>query len=373
MACSNASFDAVVIGEHPSASLASSLLARRGRDVLHLSRRHAKPLHRLALLSPSFFSLDKSLSPLRRKLKLSPLHGMTLLGERADLRGQHLTPAAAAFVVETDDFSSALQAHARTAGAATRACHFASVVAVDESGVRLVVDGKPLLARLLMLADELDETSAKLLGMPARWPAALERRLTFLGFRAPSSQPSRRTLVVSMDLVGTSQWAWLLCGKTSWQAAVESPAADDSARGVELLARWLDLLRLHGLISDAKLDVRHAQSVVLPFEGAMERDCVASRTLLLGPAGGFICGSGEELLPCCWSAVFAAQCADEALDHPPVQDTLRRYREAWGSTLGDYLRGPRNNLRYLLPLAFRNPVMTRRLAEAVLLGQSVVR
>lgn len=366
-------FDAVVIGEHPSASLATSLLARRGRGVLHLSRRHLKPVHRLALLSPKFFSLHPSLASLRRKLRLSPLHGMTLLGDRADLRGQHLTRAAAAFIVETDEFSATLHAHARAAGAAPRACRSASVETVDDAGVHLLVDDKPVLARLLLLADELDETSAGLLGMPARWSPSLARRLTFAGFRPPADRDSRSTLVVCMDLAHTSHWAWLLCGSTSWQAAVETPAIDDPDRGSELLARWFELLRLHGCIDDASIKPSHCHHLVLPFEGAMERECVASRTLLFGPAGGFICGSGEELLPCCWSAVFAASCADEALDNPPVQDALRRYREAWGGTLGDYLRGPRNNLRYLLPLAFRNPVMTRRLADAVLLGQSVVR
>jgi len=56
-----------------------------------------------------------------------------------------------------------------------------------------------------------------------------------------------------------------------------------------------------------------------------------------------------------------------------VQDSIQVYRQKWGTTLGDYLRGPQQNLRFLLPLVYRNPVMTSRLAEAILSGKSVVR
>ncbi|HMO25170.1 MAG TPA: hypothetical protein PKB10_02785, partial [Tepidisphaeraceae bacterium] len=87
----------------------------------------------------------------------------------------------------------------------------------------------------------------------------------------------------------------------------------------------------------------------------------------------FVSGCSEEVYPSCWSAVHAVDCVLSALraDHP--QDALRDYRGRWGSTLGDYLRGPRNNLRYLLPLAFRNEALAQRLADAIFRGQSVVR
>jgi hypothetical protein len=41
--------------------------------------------------------------------------------------------------------------------------------------------------------------------------------------------------------------------------------------------------------------------------------------------------------------------------------------------LGDYLRGPQQNLRFLLPMVYRNQKMTTRLTEAILTGKSVVR
>ena len=64
-----------------------------------------------------------------------------------------------------------------------------------------------------------------------------------------------------------------------------------------------------------------------------------------------------------------------------LSDLVRFYRGAPAdrpglgddTTLGDYLRGPQQNLRFLLPLVYRNPVMTARLTESILQGKSVVR
>jgi hypothetical protein len=65
--------------------------------------------------------------------------------------------------------------------------------------------------------------------------------------------------------------------------------------------------------------------------------------------------------------------AAKAIKERHPQDALQPYRQQWGATLGDYLRGPQQNLRFLLPLVYRNSTMTARLAEAILRGKSVVR
>ena len=107
--------------------------------------------------------------------------------------------------------------------------------------------------------------------------------------------------------------------------------------------------------------------------GALSQEGVANRALLIGPAGGFYSGCAEDIYPNCWSALFAADAVRKALKEPHLQDALQPYRQKWGTTLGDYLRGPQQNLRFLLPLVYRNPVMTARLGESILMGKSVVR
>ena len=63
----------------------------------------------------------------------------------------------------------------------------------------------------------------------------------------------------------------------------------------------------------------------------------------------------------------------KALKERHLQDSINAFRHVWRTTLGDYLRGPQQNLRFLLPLVYRNQVMTARLTESILQGKSVVR
>jgi hypothetical protein len=111
----------------------------------------------------------------------------------------------------------------------------------------------------------------------------------------------------------------------------------------------------------------------LPLAGALAHEGLANRTLLVGPAGGFYSASGEDIYPNVWSGLFAAAAIKAAWKETHLQDALHPYRQKWRTTLGDYLRGPQQNLRFLLPLVYRNQVMTTRLSEAILLGKGMVR
>jgi len=167
-------------------------------------------------------------------------------------------------------------------------------------------------------------------------------------------------------------------GTTHVQLAVEQPA--DSTANLSpttLLQRWIDVLIAHGVLKlapgAAPIDASSAVTLSLPLAGALSQEGVANRTLLIGPAGGFYTACAEDIYPTCWSAVYAVDVAKKALKERHVQDALQPYRQRWGATLGDYLRGPQQNLRFLLPLVYRNAIMTARLTEAILSGKSVVR
>jgi hypothetical protein len=133
-----------------------------------------------------------------------------------------------------------------------------------------------------------------------------------------------------------------------------------------LLTDWLVRLKL------AKPRTKPTQVDLAPG-GALAHDPVRNRTLQLGPLGGFIAVTGEELYPTLWSATHAVDAARAALDADHAQDALQSFRSSWGSTLGEYLRGPQQNLEFLLPLVFTKPNMARRLGEAMLRGESLVR
>jgi flavin-dependent dehydrogenase len=141
-----------------------------------------------------------------------------------------------------------------------------------------------------------------------------------------------------------------------------------------LLEHWVDVLKRHNVLrADAEVPFRDAQHLDLPLAGALVHEGLANRTLMVGPAGGFYSASGEDIYPNVWSALFADDSIKKALKEPHLQDGLNPYRHKWRTTLGDYLRGPQQNLRFLLPLVYRNQVMTTRLTEAILQGKGMVR
>ena len=136
---------------------------------------------------------------------------------------------------------------------------------------------------------------------------------------------------------------------------VEQPLAG-AGSGVVQMNGWVAVLQRHGLLGPKfTVDPAAVWTVDLPLAGALAHEGVANRTLLVGPAGGFYSACGEDVYPGCWSALFAADVLRKALRHEHLQDALADYRQVWRTTLGDYLRGPQQNLRLLLPLVYRKP------------------
>src|SRR6185437_5674552 len=170
-------------------------------------------------------------------------------------------------------------------------------------------------------------------------------------------------------------WGWVLPGNKCVQLAVEQPVETLSKFGhKELLATWVDMLRRNEILQcKGDVPIESAEYMDLPLAGALAHEGVANRTLLIGPAGGFYSACGEDIYPNCWSAIYAADAVKKALKEQHLQDALHPYRHRWRTTLGDYLRGPQQNLRFLLPMIYRNQKMTARLSESILLGKSVVR
>jgi flavin-dependent dehydrogenase len=253
------------------------------------------------------------------------------------------------------------------------------VSGADEKGVTVELDGgAEVRPKLLILAGELPPEQKRILGLLPAWDAEVMHRYTYLRLKggkwhAPAAKP---VVPMSLDILGTLNWAWMLPGNGQVQIAVDQPSQSVGQHSpAALLTKWVDVLVGHGMLhtGGAGLEMSQAVSLDLPLGGALSQEGVANRTLLIGPAGGFYTACAEDIYPNCWSAIHAVEVAAQAVKERHLQDALQPYRQRWGATLGDYLRGPQQNLRFLLPLVYRNATMTARLAEAILWGKSVVR
>ena len=229
----------------------------------------------------------------------------------------------------------------------------------------------------LVVGGTLPEAQQKRLGLPDSWGVDVVHRYTFLKLAGNkwAEFGSRPVMPMSLNLKEMLCWAWMFPGPKGVQLSVEQPVETiGRVKPIEMLAHWVELLKRNGALNGkADVPLESAESMDVPLAGALAHEGVGNRTLLVGPAGGFYSACSEDIYPNCWSAVHAADALKKALKEPHLQDALQAYRHRWRTTLGDYLRGPQQNFRFLLPLVYRNQVMTTRLTEAILLGKSVVR
>ena len=369
--------DVIVMGEHPAAYLCAALLRQKGSlEVLHATLPHEHPPDRLVTVNPELFDLHALLAPLRKKLKTTTVWGLQFLADDEQASEPHRDKSPPALVATYRDVRAVMEKLAAGEGARCVKPKEVEVTHADEAGVDVHLGSEKVRCRAVVVAGTIGPQSRRVLGLPESWPADVLRRYTFLRLKSPkwADVAAKPTMPMSLDLRGRLTWAWLLPGGGDVQLAVEQPIdASNGIDGKALLRHWAGVLHRHGFLKSAGVPADDAVSIDLPLAGALQREGVANRALLIGPAGGFYSACGEDIYPNCWSALFAADVLRKAIKEPHLQDALQPYRQKWGATLGDYLRGPQQNLRFLMTLIYRNKQMTSRIAEAILMGKSVIR
>ena len=370
--------DVLVLGEHPAAYLTAALLKQKSKlHILHATLPDERVADRLVLINPEMFDLHPLLGPLRRKLQTSSIYGLQFLSDDPATRSEHRGKSILSLVAHYKDVKAAFQKVAAHEGVAFVTPKQLQVHRLDERGLEVTIGKARVHPKVMVLAGPLPDAQQKLLGLPEAWGADVVHRYTYVMFKGGKQVDlgGKPLAPMSLDLQGRLTWAWLLPHGQCIQLAVEQPVETLSqVRPADLLAHWVTVLKRQGVLrADADVPLKDAQSIDLPLGGALAHEGLANRTLLVGPAGGFYSASGEDIYPNVWSAIPAADSIKKALKETHVQDALGPYRHNWRTTLGDYLRGPQQNLRFLLPLVYRNQVMTTRLTEAILLGKGMVR
>ncbi|HEV8604377.1 MAG TPA: hypothetical protein VGQ99_03370 [Tepidisphaeraceae bacterium] len=378
MAKSNPQVDVLVLGGHPSAYLAAALLKDKTKFAVMHSCIPGEPSgERLVLMNPALFDLHPMLSGLKRKIEAAGIYGIRFLADDPATASEYRSKSAVTCVAQLKDVRAAMIDLAKVQGVQLCNPKILQIHRLDESGLDATVGKEMVRARALVLAGDLGEQQHKLLGLPEEWEHGVVHRYTFVKLKGTKMADlgGRPLMPMSLDLKGLLTWAWLIPGPKHMQMAVEQPLDTVAANPpITLLRHWAGVLSAHGVFkAPLEIEQEEMEMMDLPFGGALAHEGVANRTLLIGPVGGFYSATGEDVYPGCWSAIHAAEVLKKAMKEQFLQDAIQAYRQKWRTTLGDYLRGPQQNLRFLLPLVYRNQVMTNRLAEAILIGKSVVR
>jgi hypothetical protein len=377
---STAVLDVLVIGEHPSAYLAALMLhsGDKGKPlrVAHCTIPEQNEPDRLVVINPEFFSLHPSLEPLRRRLEMTPTYGLQFVSDDPSIRSEHRSKSALAYVASSRAVRVELVRLAENAGVQCFTPKTLEIRRVDENGMDVQAQRQSLRARSMILGGHLPQAQQRMLGIHELWSSEVVHRYSYIKLTGKKwAEPGNRPIIpMSLNLRDTLCWAWFLPGPKCCQIAVAQPlTALNQVSPAQALSHWANVLHRAGQMLRDDLPLDHIEQMDLPLTGALMSEGVANRTLLIGPAGGFYCQSAEDIYPNCWSAVFAVEAIRKALKEPHLQDALNPYRSKWRTSLGQYLRGPQQDLRFLLPLIYRNEVMTSRLTESILQGKSVVR
>jgi hypothetical protein len=378
MAKTETQIDVLVLGEHPAAYLAAALIAQTPKiRVLHTTIPNDSQPDRLVIINPEFFKLHALVEPLRRKLDLSATYGLQFLSDDPLVRGEYRNKSTLAYVTSYKAVRSCMMKLAEQAGVETVTPKSLQIHRLDEHGAEVSLGKTAVRPRMLVLGGVLPDSQQKLLSLPDSWGADIVHRYTFLKLTGNkwADLGTRPIIPMCLNLKEMLCWGWLLPGSKCLQLAVEQPIESLAKFShLELLATWVEMLRRNEvLLGKGEVPIESAEYVDLPLAGALAHEGVANRTLLIGPAGGFYSACSEDIYPNCWSAIHAADSVKKALKEPHLQDALHPYRHCWRTTLGDYLRGPQQNLRFLLPMVYRNKIMSARLSESILMGKSVVR
>lgn len=377
MAKNEPQLDVLVLGEHPSTYLSAALIANNSKlTVVHSTIPEDSQPDRLVMINPEFFKLHPLLEPLRRKLELTATYGLQFLSADPGVRGEYRHKSTLAFVGSYRAIRQAVVKVAEAQGVQLLAPKALQIHRLDEEGVDVSVGKQTLRPRMLVLGGLLPEAQQKTLGLPESWGADVVHRYTFLKLSTArvADMGSRPIIPMALNLNEMLCWGWLLPGAKGVQLAVEQPVETlGQVRPSDLMSQWIDVLRANEvLLGNGGVNIESAESIDLPLAGALAHEGVANRTLLVGPAGGFYSACSEDIYPNCWSAIYAADAVRKAIKERHLQDALQPYRHRWRTTLGNYLR-PQQNLRFLLPMVYKNEKMSARLTESILMGKGVVR
>ncbi len=370
--------DVLVLGEHPAAYFTAALLKLKSKlNVLHATLPWEAPPDRSVIVNPALFDVHPLLAPWRRKLEMTTIYGLTFLADDAATRSEYHGKSTMTHIASYKDIRNAMIKVAQGEGVDFLTPKSVQVHRLDEKGLEITLGKLHVRPKVLVLGGHLPKEQEKILGMPEAWGHDVIHRYTFVRFKGANKIDlgAKPVIPMSLDLMGRLFWAWLLPLGQTIQIAVEQPIETvRQIRPADLLSHWVNVLKKHNVLkADTEVPMREVQSLDLPLAGALAHEGLANRTVLVGPAGGFYSACGEDIYPNIWSAEYAADAIKKALRERHLQDALQPYRHNWRTTLGDYLRGPQQNLKFLLPLVYRNQVMTSRLSEAILLGKGMVR
>ncbi|NIA22060.1 MAG: geranylgeranyl reductase family protein [Anaerolineaceae bacterium] len=377
--------DVIIVGAGPAGATCARLLGRQGHSVVMIDRaKFPRKKSCGGWVSVKAFSEFPELEKLRKKsgprnrLVEETLHGLVF--HNADMTREAVFSArrTVGYTVLRETFDAQLVELAKATSRRVTMAERCRVTGIDvgEQGVSIRAGGRRRFrGRILVGADGIDSTVARLTGLRDGWP--LHRKVACLAKEVAVDPRTlnrlygkQRKIHLAMQYGGTAGYAWAFPKRNTVGIGVGC-RADQAADIKALYGDWVGDLCRAGLLPE-KADLRRPVGTMEPAGGAIDYEGhVGKRTLLIGDAGGFVsAATGEGIYPAMLSARVAARCIGAALQSAHPQDALLEFKFAWRRAFVEYIQMPNANLAFLLPLIYDNQELCRRLAHCYLFGEN---
>jgi flavin-dependent dehydrogenase len=360
-------FDLVVVGAGP-AGVAAGIRARQlGRSCIIVEPGPwPPPRGALEWLGPAGVALADKCTLSGKAIRANVFSGLRLHSWDLKRSVSVDEPKLRGWIFDASDFSQALLALAREAGAEVLLDAQTEELQLGEEEVRLSLShDRQARGRVLLISDGLASRTAELARLTAACESDGVSPYAEMLFDAPAGQTGLDVIIGARRSLQTA-----VVTRSGQRGRIRLTSQEPGAPVDQQLREFLALAYEARLVpSRASNEIRVGFT---PAGAALELESlVGKRCLQIGETGGFIAAfSGERIYPCMRSGWMAAEAADRALKAPVLQDELQSFSSAWRRDLADYLRLPNTDLALLMPLVFNNPQMSSRLARAFLLGQT---
>ncbi len=370
---SDGPFDVAVVGAGPAGAMLAHCLAKKDHRVLLLEREaFPRSVTCSGWVSSKVATMLGEVEIAPGKVLSEPFTDVTIYSGDLAKRAVPEFADAPGFLVDRASFDKMLVDAAVAAGATFAAESPVEDIKLNESSVKLSIDGGATFeSRLLMLAAGRSSPLPSLVGFPpspgaAVWVAHVETKTP----KAKAPKAPRVSIVLGLD--GASSFALICVSKKQVSIDVNWIGAPEAAVGA-----LVNLCKAGAANDVLPVDLTElavkAKPQRSPASAALDMDShVRKHTLLIGDAGGFVSAvSNEGIYPAMWSARIAAEVLDTALASKHSQDELMAFDSAWRVKMADYLRSPHTDVRVLLPLVVSNQPMADRMAAAFFFGENI--
>jgi len=378
-------FDVIVVGAGPAGAAAARFLADAGARVALVDAARfprAKPC--AGWLNARAVEQFPFLDAARRRVAAAPFRRLIFHSPDLAQTARFSSRSHLGYIVRRDRFDAQLVRAAKAAGAVCLLGRRVEAVECGERSVTVVLArGRRVVGRILVGADGVHSTVARLTGLRPRWAddqlvQCLTKDVRLTPRERADGFGGGGEIHVAFGFGGASGYAWAFPGKDYASVGVGARSPKPGALA-DLYRRWVAGMQERGHLPAGR-GLDSPVGAAVPAGSAIEfENHVGKRTLLVGDAGGFAsAASGEGIYPGVRSAAIASQSILAALAADTsktrgvtCQDTLMTFRTLWRQDLASYLQMPNVNVAFLLPLVFSNQEIADRFARAFLFGENL--